>query len=504
MADVRSATANWFSFGWLAPTVALVNAVVLIAVIRYLNPSTLSFLTEEIDRVTPFIALALVISLFGNVVRLWFSPSWFVSLADVLATSAGLAATVRLFQVSPFVFDDGPIPWTVVLRVLLIAAMVGSVFGIVLSTGRLLSIRATAEPMPDLSRRMLDKVQGPLDKVTEMSYEVTVRSIVTFIGRQVVLITLAILAYFGVRGVTEGGFIEAHSNAARVLRLEKLMGIDIELELQGLIADHDWVVTVANWIYIWGHWPVVIATLTWLAVRHRPDFYELRNALFISGGIGLLIFVSFAVAPPRLFAAEYMDTVTMRSESYRVLQPPGLVNKYAAVPSLHFGWNLLVGVIWAKRSKHTITMVAALLMPMAMAFAVVATANHWVLDIIVGGLVALTGLSIERLRRSRSGEPGVADLTTEGPDGVEESSDGGGAAVGEDHLHAGAGHMGSEPQTGHQQGDGGRDRSQHRLDQQKRGRRMVEQDPQRDSEIHCAGKTPPQGNVGHELSQARV
>ncbi len=357
--------------------------------------------------------------------------------------------------------------------------------------------------MAELSERVLDKVQGPLDKVTEMSYEVTVRNIVTFIGRQVVLITLAILAYFSVRGVTEGGFIEAHNNAARVLRLEKLIGIDIELELQGLIADHDWVVTLANWIYIWGHWPVIIATLTWLAVRHRPDFYELRNALFISGGIGLLIFVSFAVAPPRLFAAEYMDTVTMRSESYRVLQPPGLVNKYAAVPSLHFGWNLLVGVIWAKRSKHTITLVAAIIMPMAMAFAVVATANHWVLDIIIGGLVALTGLSVERFRHG-GGEPGVAGHSTDGRDGADESSDGRGAAVGEDHLHTGASHVGPEPQTGHQQSDGGRDRSQHRLHQHERGRRMVEQDPKRDTEVHCAGETPPEGNVGQELSQARV
>jgi hypothetical protein len=358
--------------------------------------------------------------------------------------------------------------------------------------------------MAELSKRVLDKVQGPLDKVTEMSYEITVRNIVTFIGRQVVLITLAILAYFSVRGVTEGGFIEAHNNAARVLRLEKLIGIDIELELQGLIADHDWVVTLANWIYIWGHWPVVIATLTWLAVRHRPDFYELRNALFISGGIGLLIFVSFAVAPPRLFAAEYMDTVTMRSESYRVLQPPGLVNKYAAVPSLHFGWNLLVGVIWAKRAKHTITLVAAILMPMAMAFAVVATANHWVLDIIIGGLVALTGLSVERLRRDHGGEIGVADHTIGGKGGDEERSDGRGAAVGEDHLHPGSSHVGSEPQTGHQQGDGGRDRTQDRLDQQEGGRRMVEQDPKRDTEVHCAGETPPKGNVGQELSHVRV
>ncbi len=144
MADVRSATANWFSFGWLAPTVALANAVVLIAVVRYLNPSTVSFLTDEIDRATPFIVLALLISLVGNIVRLRFSPSWFVSLVDVLATLAGLVATVRLFQVFPFAVDDGVIPWTVVLRVLLVAAMVGAVFGIVLSTGRLLSTRGTA------------------------------------------------------------------------------------------------------------------------------------------------------------------------------------------------------------------------------------------------------------------------------------------------------------------------------------------------------------------------
>ncbi len=349
--------------------------------------------------------------------------------------------------------------------------MVGAVFGVVLSTGRLLSIWRAAEQMAGLSKRVTDKVQGPLDKVTEMSYEVTVRSIVTFIGRQVVLITLAILAYFGVRGVTESGFIEAHKNAARVLRLEKLMGIDIELELQGLIADHDWAVTLANWIYIWGHWPVVIATLTWLAVRHRLDFYELRNALFISGGIGLLIFVLFAVAPPRLFAAEYMDTVTMRSESYRVLQPPGLVNKYAAVPSLHFGWNLLVGVIWAKRSKHTFTHVAAIVMPMAMAFAVVATANHWVFDIIIGGLVALSGLSVERFRRNRQAGPDVTDGAEDETEFAERSKPLDSrrrSGVGERVAHAGSRRVAGEPEAGDQQGDRGGDRPRHQVDERKR------------------------------------
>lgn len=313
-----------------------------------------------------------------------------------------------------------------------------------------------------------------------MMYDRSVTRVLAFIARQVVLVALAMLAYFGVRGLTERSFVEAHGNASQVLRLEELLAIDIELELQALIADHDWLVTLANWIYIWGHWPVIIATLTWLAIRDRPDFYELRNALFISGGIGLLIFVSFAVAPPRLYGAEYVDTVTQRSESYRVLQPPGLVNKYAAVPSLHFGWNLLVGVIWAKRSKHTITMVAALVMPMAMAFAVVATANHWVLDIIIGGMVAVTGLTVERFRRRRSllgmaGEQSTTDEASRKLPGY--SGQGSRPGIGENDLNARSSHVGSEPHAGHQQRERGRDGAQDRLDEHERRGRMVEQHP---------------------------
>jgi hypothetical protein len=45
----------------------------------------------------------------------------------------------------------------------------------------------------------------------------------------------------------------------------------------------------------------------------------------------------------------------------------------------------------------------AIVMPVLMAWAVVATANHWVLDVIVGGAVALTGLLLEIIRH---------DLTT--------------------------------------------------------------------------------------------
>lgn len=222
-----------------------------------------------------------------------------------------------------------------------------------------------------------------------------------FIGRQVVLIGLAALAYFGVRGLTEADLARANRNAANVLDLERALSIDIELGLQSALLDNQRLVDFANWIYIWGHWPVVAATLVWLATAHRRDFYELRNAMFISGAIGLVIYASYAVAPPRLFSPEFIDTVTENSNSYRVLQPPNLVNKYAAVPSLHFGWNLLVGLSWYKVGRNRLITVAAVLMPMAMAFAVVATANHWTFDVFAGGVVALSGLMLERARQRR-------------------------------------------------------------------------------------------------------
>jgi hypothetical protein len=223
-----------------------------------------------------------------------------------------------------------------------------------------------------------------------------------FVMRQVALVGLAVIAYFGVRGLTEGDLARARDNAGRLLDLEQLLRVDFELEIQQSLTQYEWLVTAANWVYIWGHWPVVIGTLVWLAIAHREVFYELRNAMFISGAIGLLIFSFYAVAPPRLFAMEYIDTVTIRSISYRVLQPPQFVNKYAAFPSLHVGWNLLVGVAWAKATKSRWMTGLAILMPSAMAFSVVATANHWTLDVVFGAAVALSGLYLERLRQRHS------------------------------------------------------------------------------------------------------
>ncbi len=218
--------------------------------------------------------------------------------------------------------------------------------------------------------------------------------------RQLALVAAAALAYFGVRGLTEGDVDRARGHAADLLAFERAIGVDAETALQRTVLDHDWLLTTANWVYIWLHWPLLIVTLAWLLIAHRDRYFEFRNAIFVSGAIGLLIYVSLPLAPPRLFSAEFVDTVTQHSHSYRVLQPPALVNKYAAMPSLHVGWNLLAGIAWwhagrvggRRRSWAT----AAIAMPAAMAWATIATGNHWVLDAFVGSAIALIGLAVAR------------------------------------------------------------------------------------------------------------
>jgi hypothetical protein len=223
--------------------------------------------------------------------------------------------------------------------------------------------------------------------------------------REVALVSGAILAYFTIRNVTAGAPGEAFANGERIVDFEQWLGIDWEDAVQGAIVGRDGLVTFGNWIYIWGHWPVILSTAVALHFWRRDRYYLLRNTLFISGGIGFLFFAFFPVAPPRLLEVGLVDTVSNQSHAYRALQPPGLTNQYASFPSLHVGWNLAVGIVVFMTTTHLAVRALAVLSPLAMTFAVVATANHFVIDVAGGAAVVLVGLAgahIIEKRRSAS------------------------------------------------------------------------------------------------------
>ena len=165
--------------------------------------------------------------------------------------------------------------------------------------------------------------------------------------REIALVVAAVLAYFGIRNLTVGAAAEAFANADRLVRLEEHLRLAWERALQDALLGHDALVTFFNWIYIWGHWPVII-TAGIVLYRTRPDRYLAAPERDVPLGrdrLSLLRAAAGRSAPPRRPAL--IDTVTLHSEAYRALQPPGLTNQYAAFPSLHFGWNLLVGIaVW--------------------------------------------------------------------------------------------------------------------------------------------------------------
>ncbi|WP_350275717.1 phosphatase PAP2 family protein [Kribbella sp. HUAS MG21] len=232
--------------------------------------------------------------------------------------------------------------------------------------------------------------------------------------REVTVITVAIVLYFGVRGLMTTRVDVAFRNAVYIVDLERALGVFVEAELQRSVTEHSWLVELLGYIYIYGHWPVLLSTLLWLLIRHRDAYRRFRNAMLISGGAGLAIFALFPVAPPRFLTTYgFVDTVTERTSAYRVLQPPAFVNQYAAVPSLHFGWNLLMGIAVAALGGHWIIRLFGWVMPLLMLAAIVLTANHYIFDGLIGGALALLGLFAAVRVGRRTGRRRLVNITVD-------------------------------------------------------------------------------------------
>jgi hypothetical protein len=224
------------------------------------------------------------------------------------------------------------------------------------------------------------------------------------LATEVAVIVAAVLVYFGVRGETSVDPARAHDHAQRLVELEIWLGLNVEHAIQNVVSASQGAVMVMNWVYIWGHWPVIAGVLLWLFVN-RPDGYrEIRAAMILSGAVGLVIFAGFPVAPPRLADPDIVDTVSEYSTSYRVLQPPALVNQYAAMPSLPGGWDLLMGVALITYARRRWMRLLGVLLPVAMLVSVVSTGNHYLVDALAGaGLVTVSLLVVRAVRRRRRG-----------------------------------------------------------------------------------------------------
>lgn len=199
---------------------------------------------------------------------------------------------------------------------------------------------------------------------------------------------------------------EAFENAFKLIRLEKQLGIFYEPTIQSQLIDHArGMVHLANWFYTWGYFPVLLLTGVLLYHFDRDRFLTFKLSFLLGLGLALICFSLFPLAPPRMLPeVGFVDTQRVfGSNLYNQKSVVSFYNPYAAMPSLHFGWALLVGIM-AFSFDRRVLKVGGVLYPCCMAVVIVTTGHHYLLDIAGGGVVVGLAYSLVRtLSRSKGG-----------------------------------------------------------------------------------------------------
>ncbi|MDF1604647.1 phosphatase PAP2 family protein [Nocardioides sp. YIM 152315] len=193
------------------------------------------------------------------------------------------------------------------------------------------------------------------------------------------------------------GRADAHGRG--IVDAERWLRLPTEASLQAWALGHDWLIDLANRYYVSVHFPLTIAVLVWLFRYRRPTYTWAKRALLVATGAALVFHVLVPVTPPRLLSSLGM-TDTGHAGGMSIYQAPvlaSLSNEYAAMPSLHVGWALLLAValVAACRTRWRWLW---LLHPLATLFVVVSTANHYWLDGLAGTALVLGALWLTRPR----------------------------------------------------------------------------------------------------------
>src|SRR5436190_2535748 len=205
------------------------------------------------------------------------------------------------------------------------------------------------------------------------------------------------LVYELVRGQGNATVAAARTHTDWIVQLERHFHVFGERAVQHAADAVPAVPTLLGIAYIVLHFVGTSAFLIWLYRSHRERFPIVRNTMIAATGLALSFYVLFPVAPPRLAALGFVDTVSHSAKVNLSSDLLGsLYNPFAAVPSLHFGYALLVGLTIARVARRPFVRVLGAIYPAVMLFVIVATGNHFFFDAAAGGLTIVTGYVIAR------------------------------------------------------------------------------------------------------------
>jgi hypothetical protein len=202
--------------------------------------------------------------------------------------------------------------------------------------------------------------------------------------------TLASLygVYELVRGQGNATLSAARDHTDDIVALERHLHVFGEQAFQRAIHALPGLPTLLGLAYILLHFVGTAVALVWIHRRHRAAFPLVRNTLIVSTALALTVYVLFPVAPPRLAGLGFADTVSDGAHVNLSSDMLGsLYNPFAAVPSLHFGYALLVGVAVGMLARRRWVRAIGWAYPAIMLLTIVATGNHFFFDAAAGGVV---------------------------------------------------------------------------------------------------------------------
>src|SRR4029079_12687004 len=175
-------------------------------------------------------------------------------------------------------------------------------------------------------------------------------------------------------------------------------GVYFERGIQQAFEGIPYAPALLGLLYVTLHFAGTAGALTWIHRKPPARFPIVRTTFVIATALALVGYVFFPAAPPRLAELGFSDTVTHSTGlALSAARLGALSTPSAAVPSLHFGYALIIGVALATIAERRWVRVLGGLYPAAMLLIIVATGNHFFIDAALGGLAVLVGWLTARM-----------------------------------------------------------------------------------------------------------
>jgi membrane-associated phospholipid phosphatase len=222
-------------------------------------------------------------------------------------------------------------------------------------------------------------------------------------ARQWLLFAGAYYVYRVVRGLVDGHANVAYQHARDIVDLERDLHLFFEQKVQSWAIDHSFFIHAANWMYVNSHFLVTTTFLIWLYVARNHAYYFVRNMFMVAMVFALIGYVAFPTAPPR-FLPEwgFQDTVADFFGNGASQTASVLYNPYAAMPSMHVAFSLMIAVPAIRLVRHRSLKIAWALYPLLVTFVVISTGNHFWFDAAIGSLVAVASAFIAKAAFARA------------------------------------------------------------------------------------------------------